>query len=133
MRFVFDTNALISAFLWEGSVSQKLLFALSSGGYELFSSQEILEEFESVLKRHFSYSAENASSLRIQAAIVSSLVIPLERVRVVKEDPADDKILECAVASRSEFVVTYDKHLLKLKEFRGVKIITPEDAFKRLG
>ncbi|MBI5389261.1 hypothetical protein HZB01_02675 [Candidatus Woesearchaeota archaeon] len=47
---------------------------------------------------------------------------------VVKEDPDDDMIIACAVASKSQFIITYDKHLLKLKEHKGIKIIKPEEA-----
>jgi len=47
---------------------------------------------------------------------------------VIKEDPDDNKIIECAISSNSEFIITYDKHLLKVKEYKGIQIIRPETA-----
>jgi predicted nucleic acid-binding protein len=52
-------------------------------------------------------------------------VTPVERVHLVKADADDDSILECAKAARSDFLVTGDKHLLKLESFRGTRIIKP--------
>lgn len=52
---------------------------------------------------------------------------PELKIKEIKEDPADNKILECAVSSNAEFILSYDKHLLRLEEFRGTKIVKPED------
>ena len=48
-------------------------------------------------------------------------------IDIVKEDPDDNRVLECALASKSEYILTYDNHLLNLKEFRNIKIIKPEE------
>ena len=50
-------------------------------------------------------------------------------IEVVKDDPDDNKIIDCALASSSDCIITYDKHLLNLKSFEKIKIITPEEAF----
>jgi hypothetical protein len=50
-------------------------------------------------------------------------VEPVERIEVIIEDPTDNRILECAVASRSEYLVTGDRHLLKIGQFAGTKIV----------
>ena len=47
---------------------------------------------------------------------------------VVKEDPDDNKIIECAIESEAEYILSYDNHLLRLKEYLGIKIIKPEEA-----
>ena len=47
---------------------------------------------------------------------------------MVKEDPDDDMIVECALESHSKYLITYDKHLLNLKEYHGIRIIKPEEA-----
>ena len=54
----------------------------------------------------------------------SNWIKPQKTFTVIKEDPEDDKFLECAVAGKADFIVSGDKHLLKLKEFHGIKIIT---------
>ncbi len=45
-------------------------------------------------------------------------------LNIIKEDPADDRILECAVEGEAEYLVSGNKHLLNLKEFQGIKILT---------
>ena len=60
----------------------------------------------------------------------SIIVEPKEKIAIVKDDPKDDIFIETAVAGNADFIVSQDKDLLKLKEFRGIMIITPEDFNK---
>ena len=63
---------------------------------------------------------------------LSHLVIaPKLNIKVCR-DEKDNKFLECAIASKSDYIISYDKHLLKLKEFKNIKIITPEEFLKTL-
>ena len=57
----------------------------------------------------------------------SIIVHPKSKFNVVKDDPDDDKIIEAAVEGKAEYIITQDNHLLKLKEFKGIKIVTPKD------
>ena len=59
--------------------------------------------------------------------------VPKEKLMVVKDDPDDNKIIECAVESKSEYIITYDQHLLRISEHNGVKIIKPEEAMDLFG
>jgi hypothetical protein len=54
-------------------------------------------------------------------------VAPAQKFDAVREDPADNRILECAVEANSEYLVTRDHHLLKLKSFGGVRMIKVAD------
>ena len=67
---------------------------------------------------------------RIEA--VTEHVTPTATVDLVKEDPTDNRILECAQASKSEYLVTRDKHLLKLKSFGPTKILLAADFLEAL-
>ena len=60
----------------------------------------------------------------------SILVRPLKRIKIVKDDSDDDKFIEVAVEGDANFIVTQDKHLLKIKNYQGIKIITPEEFLK---
>lgn len=124
----FDTNALLSATLWDGSVAQKLLFALIRKTVPIFSSLEILSEYQNVLKRDFDFSDEEIAEVMEKVLAFVTIVYPTLKINAVKKDPTDNAILECALASHSKYLVTYDKHLLTLKEFQGVRIIRPEEA-----
>ena len=132
LKVVFDTNVLISATLWDNSVAQKLLFQLIEKEVPIYSSLEILEEYQKVLKRDFGYSNQEIIEIVENVLQFVSLVIPQDKIKVVKEDPEDNKILECAIESSSNYIFTYDKHLLKLKEYKNIKIIKPEEFLVKL-
>ena len=127
---VLDTNVLLSSTLWDKSESQKLLFRLIKSGADIFCSREILDEYERVLKRDFEYGDEEAGYIRDKILSFAKLVEPGERLEIVKNDPSDDRILECAVAASADYLITYDKHLLKLKQFRGIMVVKPEEIFQ---
>lgn len=62
---------------------------------------------------------------------LSQIVEPEEKLNIVKDDSDDNKILECAKAGNVDFVVSSDNHLLKLKEFEKIKIITPAEFLSK--
>lgn len=127
MHVVLDTNVLISATLWDGSEAQQLLLKLLQSDNKIFSSVEILSEYQRVLKRDFGYlDNEIIYILEIILSFVT-LIDPKEKVNIIKDDPDDNKIIECALASSAEYIITYDKHLLNLKNFRNIRIVKPGD------
>ena len=128
MKLVVDTNFLISATQWDYSVCHKLLEKLIMNNAEIFSTKEILEEFAEVLKRDFLYNDEEVNNILEKVLQFLILVNPSKKIDIVKEDADDNKIIECAVESKAEYILSYDKHLLKLKEYHGIKIIRPEEA-----
>ena len=60
----------------------------------------------------------------------AKLTEPKQKVEIVKDDPDDNKVIECAIESSSDYIVTYDKHLLKLKKYEEIKIMKPEEILK---
>ena len=60
----------------------------------------------------------------------SIIVDPKEKIALVKDDPKDNIFIETAVAGNVDYIISQDNHLLNLKEFRGIKIITPEEFNK---
>ena len=82
------------------------------------------------MARDFSLEKQEIDDIINSVAYFTHLIKPKEKVEVVKEDPDDDRILECALACRAKFIISYNKHLLKLKTFRGIKIVTPEEFLK---
>ena len=129
MRIVLDTNFLVSATQWDYSVSHKLLERMIRDNVDMFVSKEIIEEFAEVLKRDFLYSEEESKILIELILQFLLLVSPSNKVDIIKEDPDDNKIIECALESRAGYIISYDKHLLKLKDYSGIKILTPEEFF----
>jgi putative PIN family toxin of toxin-antitoxin system len=128
MVVTFDTNVLLSATLWDGSVAQKLLFDLIKQNVRIYSTTVIISEYQKILRRDFDFSDEEIAEIMEKVLLFVTLVNPKRKVKVVKEDPDDDIIIECALESSSKYILTYDKHLLNLKEYQGIRIIRPEEA-----
>ena len=130
MKVTVDTNFLISATQWDYSVAHKLLKKLILSDTEIFTTQDILNETVEVLERDFEYSKNEANNIIKKILLFAKLIEPKQKINVIKDDPDDNKVIECAVESFSDYIITYDRHLLKLKEYKGIKIVKPEEIFK---
>jgi len=130
MIVTFDTNVLLSATLWEGSVANRLLARLLEKKIKISCSLDIIEEYCNALVRDFNFLKEDALSFAEDSLEFVEIISPKNKLIIVKDDPTDDKIFECALESKSDYILTYDKHLLKIKEYKGIKIIRPEDFLK---
>jgi predicted nucleic acid-binding protein len=64
---------------------------------------------------------------------VAEIIGPTITLPIIKDDPSDDRILECAVAGQADLIVSGDHHLTNLKSFRGIGIIRPADLLRTLG
>ena len=133
-RITVDTNVLISATFWHGD-SEKIIDKAENKEITLVLSKQILEEYNKVLeydeiKEKIKNKDLEMKKAMLKIGIISEIVEVNSKVDVVKEDPDDNKIIECAIDGNSECIVTKDKHLLKLKEHKGIKIITPEEFLK---
>jgi putative PIN family toxin of toxin-antitoxin system len=126
-KIVLDTNILISAFGWKGK-SQEIFNRVLNGELELFSSQKQMEEIVRVLAYpKFGFQEEQKSRfISILYSIAKIVDIP-GKLKVIADDPDDDVILETAVVSNSKFLVTGDEHLLSIKEYKGVMILTASE------
>ena len=123
---VLDTNIFISSIFWRGD-SYNLVKKALDDEILVFISQEIIEEIEEVLSRDFQLAEQEIDDVINAVVLFSHLIKVGERIEFIEEDPEDNKILECAVSSNAGFIVTQDKHLLRLKEFKGIRIVTPSD------
>ena len=128
MKIAADTNFLVSATQWNYSVSHKLLQKLIINNVEIFTTKEVLDELAEVLKRDFLYNEEEIKNILERVLQFVTLVTSSKKLDIVKEDPDDNKIIECAIESNADYIISYDKHLLKLREYENIKIITPEEA-----
>ena len=126
MRVVLDVNILVSALIKSGKPRQ-LLFKIAEKKIQLVLSRGILEEFLEVtehpkVKR---YVDENdvVAFLRVLGNI-ATVVKARSKFEVVEEDPDDDVVLRTAYDAKAEYLVSGDRHLLLLEEFRKIKIVT---------
>jgi putative PIN family toxin of toxin-antitoxin system len=132
LKVVLDTNVYFSAFSNRGVPYQLWQRALH-GDYRLFTSPPLMRELADVLRNDLTWSeAEIIAQLKLLSR-VASIVMPTETLNIVVNDPDDDRILECAVASNADLIVSGDHHLTKLRSYRGIGIVRPLDLLRTLG
>ena len=133
LRVVLDTNVLVSAILKQGGNEWAVLQKVNEGEIISLTSEDILHEFARVMsKPKFENSKEEVDEWLLFLLGVSLLVAPTERLTVIKDDPSDNKILECAVSGNADYIISGDRHLLALREYRGIKILNSSDSLKSL-
>ena len=129
MRIVLDTNVFISGIFWEGNFCSQIIDKLRQGRFQLVSSPKLVEELVETL-RHFKISMdeeliEGWKNLIIENSIMVDSTVA---IKAVKDDPDDDKLVEAAVYGEADFIISQDKHLLRLREYNKIKILKPEEA-----
>jgi len=131
-RIVLDTNVLISAILF-GGPPRDVLRLVVGGTVGCSLSLAILDELRDVLQRpKFRFSSEQSFNVLEELHAACDIINPMARINVITEDPDDNKILECAIEAKATFIVSGDRHLLDLVEFRGIKILTPTAFIKKV-
>lgn len=132
MRLVLDTNTALSGLLWQGTPG-KLIDAAKQQELALFSSTPLLAELLGVMSRAKFTDALAARGLKVHAlfegyAALVQLVVPAQINPTVVRDPADDAVLACALAAQADYIVSGDAHLLDLKRYLEMPIITAAQA-----
>jgi putative PIN family toxin of toxin-antitoxin system len=124
---VFDTNVLLSGVGWKGRPFKCLELA-RSGEVEAITCLEILSELAEKLTSKLSFATEQANDTILDLLGFLKLVSIDGTLKAVDADPDDDKVLECALAGSATFVVTGDRrHLLPLRSFHGISLVTPAE------
>jgi len=131
-KVVLDTNVLISAFGWEGN-PKNIFRRVVSGGLDLFSSYDQLAELKQAIEYpRLRFTNEQKQRFFRLILEVANIIKPTKKLNVIRDDPDDNIILECAVAGKVDFIITGDKHLLNLHEFAGIRIVTPREFVEML-
>lgn len=108
-----------------GGIPHRVLEAWFSEQYLLLISPAALAEYQVVLARLLPGSA--AADRFLHALYVKAITVPpMEPLTVIRDDPSDNRFLECALAGKADVIVSGDRHLLRLKRFRGIPILTPK-------
>ena len=132
LKVVLDTNVLISAILFGGK-PRRILEKTIRGEIRLCLSEPILEELSGVLRRSkFDYSIERVQIILTELTSIADFVNPSEIIRLVLEDPDDNRILECAVEAKASYIITGDFHLLKLSRYRDIEIVNAFTFLEKL-
>ncbi len=133
MKVVVDTQAFLSSFVSEIGPARQLVDLWRAGGVTLCVSPAIMEEYFSVMARlgigGLPEMEEWLDVFRRQSHMLH--VAPREHFNAVVHEPADDKFVDCAVAAKAVAVVAGGRHLLLLRRFRGILLLSPADFMYR--
>ena len=121
IKAVLDTNILISAIFWRGN-EYKVVSNGIDREYNLVISPQIIEELIDKLKNKFKFQENKIQELIDLIFTFYEIIEPVSTFLEVR-DVKDNKILECAYDGKADYIVTGDKDLLVLEEFKGIKII----------
>ncbi|MFZ2656153.1 MAG: putative toxin-antitoxin system toxin component, PIN family [Victivallales bacterium] len=125
LRIVLDTNVIISGILF-GGIPRSIVDMLVSQRHDFFLSMPIIEEIREVLNRpKFGFDNGNALLVVEELHSLCTIVKPAKAINFIIDDPADNKILECAVEADAEIIISGDSHLLSLGSYKGIKILSP--------
>ena len=122
MNVVFDTNIYISAFVIPGGNAEKAYLHAIDGDFELFTSIAILTELAQKLDEKFDWERHRIAQLISSISDIATVLKAKPWLKVLSDDP-DNRILECAMKAEAVFLVTGDKHLLKLRDYENFQII----------
>lgn len=127
LKVVIDTNVFISGILTEGgNPSLVIKIWKMSHKYQLFITEDIIQEILRVLKRLnviVDIITDWNEALRKNAIFVKSV----RKIEIIKEDPHDNKFLECAVEAAADYIISGDRHLYEISEFEGIKIVNAKE------
>lgn len=134
MKVVCDTNVLVSALLWKGELVF-LYKLINEGKITVCFSGDTFKELVGVANYPHIVAKAKEENLDFTKAIktlalTSELVSPERTPKIIKQDPSDDKFLACAIACQASFIISGDRHLLGLKDFEGISIVSPKEFLR---
>ncbi len=132
LKVTADTNILISATITKGNEFELLKLA-KLRKIELILSPHILKEFIEVISRSkFGFSQDQIVNSFKQIISISTIVMPSSKINAIKDDPDDNRILECAEAGKADYIISGDDHLLNLKKYKDIEIVQTKFILDRV-
>ena len=133
MKIVCDTNVLVSGVLFRGH-PRRILVLAAQGRLTNFTSPALLRQVEDVLSRpRFGLRPGQVASILALFRDTFEVVHPNRSVTLIVDDPADNRVLEAAGAASANVIVSGDHHLLELKEWQGIRVMSPADFAAEVG
>ena len=124
LKVVLDTNVIVSGLNFPTSNPAKILLLVASGEIANFTSSHIVNETRRILVDKFFWTREEAEAAEVWLKTFSKSVNPKNRISVIDDVP-DNRILECALEGRADFIISGDHHLTDLTNYQGIKIVAP--------
>jgi putative PIN family toxin of toxin-antitoxin system len=133
IRTVIDTNVIVSAILF-GGIPGKLISLWKSGRITPLASKDMIDEYIKVLAYPKFKLSENEINYIFYNEILPyfEVVVPKPGRAIIQEDPYNDKFIHCAESGKAGVIISGDQHLLNLKSYDKIKILTPSRFLKEL-
>lgn len=136
LKVVVDVNIWVSTLIKPQGRYAQLLEEITQKG-ELITSEEILAQAREValrprIRNKYALNESQVDEALKAAHVMATVVSDVPDVNVVEDDPDDDVIVACAVASEADYIVSYDPHLTNLKVYHGVRILYPKEFIRVL-
>lgn len=132
LKIILDANILASATISQKGNPAKILAAWRQNKFDLIVTEEIMQEAWRVLfyerVKKISYlSKQEVTDLLLELQNGAILISTALNLKIIKSDPTDDKYIIAAVEGQADYIVSGDQHLLELKEYEGIKIVSPKE------
>ena len=130
LKVVVDTNTVISAPLSEEGNPAKIFELLLLEEINNFRSEDVTNEIVEVFNREKIKKLVSEDKIRFivdNYRKFSRLVRPAIKLNIVKEDDDDNRILECGETANADYIISGDEHLLKLKNYKNMEIVSPKE------
>jgi putative PIN family toxin of toxin-antitoxin system len=124
-KVVIDTNVFVSGIFFSGP-PYRILNAWQDGRIKIAVTEEIIEEYRRVIETLSVKFEHRDIGYILELLLIEADLVPSYSFKnAVCEDPDDDKFLACAIAAKSKYIISGDKHLLKIGQFFNTTIVTP--------
>lgn len=133
LKGVLDTNIYIAAFAFPKGRNAALWDAARRNLFRVVTSPAIIREMAGVLRFDFAWQDDRVRKVIRVVAHVAHVIAPRTVLSVVRADPDDNRILECAVDGKADVIVSNDHHLLDLRKYAGIPIVAGLDFRRTLG
>lgn len=135
-KVVLDTNNFVSSQISKKGASTKTYHLWREKKVEILTSPFQLKELEKVLEYPRIKKKYRLSSAKVKKMVKiirrqTTVVYPLVKIGIIEDDPADNQILEIALEGKADYIISGDQHLLKLKKFKNIPIITAKKFLEK--
>jgi putative PIN family toxin of toxin-antitoxin system len=138
MNLVLDTNVWLSAIFWDGEANKLIERVLSDNKIKIFISREIISEINEILNREEKFDRFFEDKRKDIEDLIRVILSKCELIEVnsefdvIKQHKSDNIFLELANDCNANYIISYNKHLLNLIEFKQIRILSPTDFLKIL-
>lgn len=124
-RIVLDSNIIISSLLFNG-IQRLLLQLIRQNNIKVITSLTIIVEILEVLRKKFNFSEKQLQIVKGEILIISEVVYPSTHLNIVR-DKEDNKVIEAAIDGNCSYIVSGDKDLLILNNYKNIKIVNSKE------